>query len=170
MPRAGNDVDQRLEGVEPAGVVELGAHEHVLVGESHQRPVELRLGELAENGAALGGPGHRRQTHQYARRPSDALQRGEGETPELAVLPSGGQQHPRLGVLGEQPHRERVGAVSTHVGHFGHFSVGDRCAVLGFDVDSHALLVLLACCSPTDSPRGYPYSPINHPGRRANPQ
>src|SRR5205823_14791154 len=75
---------ETLEGLEAGGVDELGAHEHVFVGERQQRPPVLVGHELLEHGVTLGAPLHGGQAHEQARRATDA--RSEEHTSELQSL------------------------------------------------------------------------------------
>ena len=59
-----------------------------------------------------------------------------------------------LGLLRQHADLERIGGVSAKIRHLGELSVAQRRAVLGVDLDCHAM-------NPTHSPR---YSPIGFQG------
>src|SRR4029078_5109853 len=89
--------------------------------------------------ASLARGLHRDQTDEYARRPADALQRGEGKTTESATLASQGDQDPGFGLFGQQTGLEMPRSLRTDIGHLGQFCIAERRAVLGRYFDGHEL-------------------------------
>ena len=156
----GHDVVEGPERLEAGRRGEPGAEEDVLVGEGEHGPAELVLHDGPQDGVALGAPLDGGQPDEHARRAADALERGEGEALELPVLPGLGGEHPRFGLLGEEPDLVRDGTLGAEIGQFGQLCVAQRGAVLGLDLDRHSL------ASPRMTRGCDRSSPVDASGRR----
>ncbi len=135
---AGDDVVERLERLEAAGVEEAGADQDVLVGEGEHGPPVLVVHHPLEHRVALAGALHRGEPDQHARRAPDALEGAEREALQLAAVPCQRDQDPHLGLLRQESGLEPARALGADVGHLGQLCVGELRAILGLDLDRHA--------------------------------
>src|SRR4029453_7601798 len=69
---------------------------------------------------------------QHARRASDALERGEGEALELALVAGLCDQHPRLGLLRQRADLVAVPSFRAEIGHLDQLSVAESRGGLRF--------------------------------------
>ena len=182
MAGTGDDVGEGPVGLEPRGFVEPGAGAHVLVREGEHGPTQLLGDQRPEHRVTPGGPVDRGQAHDDTRRPADALQGAEGEALQSATLADGGDEHPLLGLLGDQPDAKWVRPHGAEIRHLLDLGVAEHCAVLGLDLDSHrprCLRIRLRYplhpagrwpCSQPGSTPGAAGGPVGEPVRGRSPQ
>ena len=157
---AGDDVVERLEGLEARGRGEARADEDVLVGKRQHGPPQLVLHDRPQHRVALRGPLDGRQADEHRRGAADALQRREREALELVVLPHLGDQHPGLRLLRQDPDLVREGSFGAQISELRELGVPQRSAVLGLDLDRHSL------ASPRITRGSDPSSPVDAALRR----
>ena len=161
VARPGDDVLEVAERLEPAGVDEPDADEHVLVGEGEHGPAVLVGHQRLEHGVALrrcARPTPGRRARRACRRCARACRR---RTLELAALAGLGDEHPRLGHLRQQAGLVAARALGAEVGHLGQLAVAQLRAILGLDLDRHAEPCLLDRSSPRSERSPDPHSPVD---------
>ena len=99
MAGAGDDVVEEPVGLKGAGVDKPRAEQHVFVGKRHQGEMGQLRHQRAKRRVAFGRTFHGRHADEDAGRSPDALERGEAEGIELAVVAGLNNPNPVLAEL-----------------------------------------------------------------------